>query len=218
MSISKKVLAISVFAFSILYINAQENDSADGFKTLLGANVTHGGYGAFSVGYTKIGNYNSFTGGMKGVWIINHSIGIGIAGNGFITEKLDGFILDENYSFITGGYGGFLIEPIFYAKKPVHFSVPIIIGGGAVTYITEMHMNNNGYYYPDIFDEFFVFEPGIELELNMVKFFRVALGLSYRLTSEIDLSTGIDGENIKLLDKKAMNQLVIKLAFKFGKF
>ncbi len=217
MRFCNKVFVLVLLVLFSFYANAQNNNSSNEFNTLLGDNISHGGYGAFSIGYSKIGNYNSFVGGGKGAWIINHSIGIGLAGHGFITEQLTEILPDENYSFITGGYGGFLIEPIFYAKKTFHFSAPIIIGGGAVTYINERQMNDPGFY-PTIFDSFFIFEPGIELELNMVKFFRVALGLSYRITSDIDLSTEIAGENIVILDKKDLNQLVVKLAFKFGKF
>ena len=36
-------------------------------------------------------------------------------------------------------------------------------------------------------DAFFVFEPGMEIELNIVSFFRIAIGGSYRYTSDINL-------------------------------
>jgi hypothetical protein len=109
-----------------------------------------------------------------------------------------------------------LIEPIFYAKQSVHFSIPIIIGGGVVTYIREVEMPYNSFS-SDIFDGFFVFEPGVELEINMVKFFRIAFGVSYRLTSDIDLSTEFTNK-VAILEKDALNQIVAKVVFKFGKF
>ena len=210
-------LLLTLCLFTAYTVNAQNESSTNEFKTLLGDNVTHGGYGSFSVGYTKVGSYNAFSSGMKGAWIINHSIGIGIAGSGFITEEL-GITSDNNYSFVTGGHGGFLIEPIFFSNNSVHFTVPIIIGGGGVTYINEFQMHGDYQEYPYAYDSYFLFEPGVELEVNMVKFFRVAVGVSYRMTSDINLTTTILGEDVVILDKKDLNQFVVNLTFKFGKF
>ena len=213
----KKLFLILLTVAFINSINAQDSKPQQEYKSLLGDDVVHGGYGSFSVGYTQIGNYNAFIGGMKGAWIINHSIGIGIAGSGFITERLPQIIPNENYSFISGGYGGFLIEPTFYPMEQVHFSVPIIIGGGAAVFVNDRYFDDL-HYYSENFDEFFVFEPGIEVELNIVNFFRVALGVSYRITSDINLTTDITDKTIIILDKKDLNKLVVKLNFKFGKF
>lgn len=215
-TVFKTILIAMLITASANFANAQ-----DEYKTLLGNDISHGGYGAFSLGYTKVGDYNTFSPGMKGAWIINHGIGIGLAGSGFVTEPTTGIIPDEDYSLIAGGYGGFLIEPIFFGTNAVHFSVPIIIGGGAVAYVSDKYMPYNPsypeYYYNN-FDSFFVFEPGIELELNIVKFFRLALGVSYRFTSDINLTTQLVDETVVVLDKKDLNQLVVKLNFKFGKF
>lgn len=199
-------------------VNAQEESNNKEYKTLLSEDVEHGGYGAFSIGYTQIGEYNAFTGGGKGAWLINHSLGLGMAGNGFATDRVESKFITDRDAYIVGGYGGFLIEPIFYANNPVHFSLPMIIGGGGVTYIRDSYLQDPGSYYPDYYSTFFVFEPGIELELNVVKFMRVAFGISYRITSDIDLTADIAGNNVELLGKKDMNKIVAKMIFKFGKF
>ena len=213
-----RILLFLIAIISSTSIYAQENSEESEYKTLFGDNVEHGGYGAFSIGYTQIGDNSAFTAGGKGAWIINHSIGLGMAGSGFATGKLESKFIDDKDAYLVGGYGGFLIEPIFYANNPVHFSLPIIIGGGGVTYLRDSYLNNPGSYYPDYYSTFFVFEPGIELELNVVKFMRVAFGVSYRMTSEIDLTANILGNEIELLGKKDMNRIVAKMIFKFGKF
>jgi hypothetical protein len=215
------IFRIALFLLAIVIttsIYAQENSNSSEYKTLLGDNIEHGGYGAFHVGYTKVGDYNAFTGGMKGAWLINHYIGLGLAGSGFMSGKVDSVFPSERDAYFVGGYGGFLIEPIFYANSPVHFSLPMIIGGGGVTYIRDSYFDMGGPYYPDYYATFFVFEPGVELELNMVKFMRVAIGVSYRMTSDVDLVAEIAGNEIELLGKKDMNKIVAKLIFKFGKF
>ncbi|MCK5867053.1 MAG: hypothetical protein KAG14_01510 [Mycoplasmataceae bacterium] len=220
MNTNLHTLVLSVmFTFMVNISFAQEKENKSEFKTILGDDIEHGGYGAFYLGYTGIGEYNSFTAGGKGAWLINHKIGIGIAGSGFITEPIPSIYNKEKDAFISGGYGGFLIEPIFYGNNPVHFSIPIIIGGGGIAYVREGYLEEDyGYNSLDIYDAFFVFEPGIEIEMNMTSFFRIALGLSYRFTSDIDMSTKILGKEIEVLGAKDMNQLVAKLVFKFGKF
>ena len=57
---------------------------------------------------------------------------------------------------------------------------------------------------------------------NIVKFFRLALGVSYKLTDGVNLQYKyFDDNNIAQvinIDKKAIDGLVATLTFKFGKF
>ena len=57
--------------------------------------------------------------------------------------------------------------------------------------------------------------PGIEVELNVVKFFRLSAGLNYTHTSEIILNDLL-GEPI--IPGNALNGFTFGLSFKFGKF
>ena len=99
-------------------------------------------------------------------------------------------------------------------KSPVHLAFPSLIGGVAITTIPnnywEWDTNIHGYDY----DVFFVFEPGVELEFNMVKFFRVAVGASYRFTNGILLNYDVDKE----VPIDALDGFNVYLNFKFGKF
>ena len=62
-------------------------------------------------------------------WIVGHSIGLGFGGNGFINEFHYEPALSSDV-FLTGGYGGFYIEPIVMPNFPVHLAFPILLGGG----------------------------------------------------------------------------------------
>ena len=220
----KKLLRTSRYSLLLLFvlfsyfIEAQEeNENDTEYQTILGSDIDNGFYGALSFGYTKIGNYDAYTGGFKGAWILNHSLGLGFAGNGFISEAMPSVFNPNRDAFITGGYGGLLIEPIFFANNKVHFTIPMVIGGGGLVYIRE-GFDYDDEYFGEIYDSYFVFEPGIEIELNVVEFFRIAFGISYRMTSNIDLSTDINFDRHQILDKNDMNKIVAKMIFKFGKF
>jgi hypothetical protein len=179
--------------------------------------IDHGGYGAFTVGYTSIDGEPVLTLGGRGGWLIDHHVTLGFAGLGFATETyIDGYWPDqagfqEGY-YMVGGYGGFFVEPIIAPFSPIHVSFPILIGGGGLTLNeTSWHDYNweYDYYEPFDWDSYFVFEPGVEVEMNVVKFFRIALGASYRLTSNLHMD---------YVPKDMMNGFNASMTFKFGKF
>lgn len=112
---------------------------------------------------------------------------------------------------MAGGYGGLVIEPIIGAKWPVHVSIPILIGAGGVGLIRNNYLKpdwEENYYHEDV-DAFFVIEPGIEVELNMVKFMRLAIGGYYRYTSDLHLAD---------TKSNVLDGFSVGLTMKFGKF
>jgi hypothetical protein len=204
----KKITLISIFiVFGYTVFALQQSDTIktteDDFDTLLKIE-SNGGYGGFSIGYTNIDGQNSFIAGFKGGWIMNHYFVLGAAGYGFGNCQncsSTGIVHGS-----AGGYGGILFEPIFWSKNNVHLSVPIIIGGGGM-----------GYYVEDMFtgSAAFVFAPGVELELNMTKFFRFAIGVDYRFTSDLYFDSLILD---RIIPDNVMQGLSAHAVFKFGKF
>ncbi len=219
----KTIYLSIVLLFTVTILQAQEQNEV---RTLFGSRDDHsnGGYGAISVGYTNIDNKDALLIGAQGAWVIDHNLAIGIAASGFTCDKKYDYTLSNEYRY-AGGYGGILIEPIIAAKSPVHLSVPIIIGAGGVTYYAKDQDNDYYFYHDNSYedsDAFFLFEPGVEIELNMISFFRIGLGISYRYTSDITLK--YDDEfyntpNPTLIGSSGMLRgLNYKLILKFGKF
>ncbi|WP_066631111.1 hypothetical protein [Labilibacter marinus] len=182
---------------------------------------SNGGYGGLMVNYSNIANRDAILMGAKGGWVINHAFTLGLGGYGFITEPKHDVSLNKDYEF-AGGYGGLLLEPIIGAKHPVHLSFPILIGAGGVAYTTTNFDYDNNYNYEDTYedsDAFFVLEPGVELEFNVVKFMRFALSCSYRYTSDVNLSYTSEGTDFSsIASKNMLHGWNFGLAFKFGKF
>jgi hypothetical protein len=188
--------------------------------------IDNGGYGSLSVGYSKINDQAAMVIGGRAAWIANHHFALGIAGSGFFSSIDNSYNYYENPSeyYLAGGYGGLLFEPIIAPNYPVHVSFPILVGGGGVSAAnwnyTNYNYNYNQYYYNA--DAFFVFEPGVDLEFNIVKFFRVALGVSYRLTSDINLQykyfDNANVEQVVYVSPTALNGFNYNVSFKFGWF
>lgn len=217
-------LAMFISSFAIAQ---QSNEDSNEIKTIFKHNSerSNGGYGGLMFNYSSIAQRDAILMGAKGGWVINHSFTLGAGGYGFITEPKNDAILNRDYEF-TGGYGGLLFEPIIRGKMPIHVSFPILIGAGGIAYTTNY--NTNDYYYDDSnyrrdsyedSDAFFVVEPGIELEFNMVSFMRIALTGSYRYTSNIDLNySSTSYANVGIGSKGMLCGWNVGMAFKFGKF
>lgn len=205
---------------------AQEERTEQEFQTIFGnrdGKVSHGGYAAITTGYSQIAGQDAFSLGGRAGWLIDHHVTIGLAGQGFVNSiYVDSYNFPkfpgENFDglYFVGGYGGFFVEPIIAPRFPVHISFPILIGGGAAAWnYTTWYDNDweqdNYYdtYDPYDYDGFFVVEPGIEIELNLVKFMRAAFGVTYRYVTDLQL----DGT-----PKDAMNGLTGNFSLKFGKF
>ena len=77
-----------------------------------------------------------------------------------------------------------------FLKFPVHISVPIVAGVGGVAYTSSFDPYDLEYaqYLVEDAASFLVLEPGVELEFNIVRFFRIAIGGYYRLTSGVRFS------------------------------
>lgn len=208
----KKVFALFTLALFMLPSIGQSNGDDGDIKTLFGSNdFRYGGYGAFGAGYSLIDNKDAILMTGRGAWLMSRNLGFGIAGTGFINDYHYDSQLGEDVN-LTGGYGGLLFEPILLPISPVHLSFPIIAGAGGIAYTRSNRVNDPWDYRQAWVEdtEFFLFvEPGVELEFNLLKFFRLAFGVSYRLTSDINLiDTAPD----------VLNGISSGVTFKFGKF
>lgn len=152
--------------------------------------------------------------GGQGGWVIDHGFVLGGGGYGFMTDRTFDQELNERY-MLTGGYGGLLLEFIVAPKSPVHLSFPMLIGAGGVSYVRSA--NDYDYYgYAEDSEAFFVIEPGVELEVNVVKFMRIALGAKYRYTSDVSLRYFESGNLI--MEDSNLSGFSTNITFKFGKF
>ena len=195
-------------------------------QTLLGDDkIISGGFGGPVIKVSTLNDKTALMVGGKGGWIINHKFSIGGGGYGQVLnisapkEAIaeypypNGTARDLNIEF---GYGGFIMEYIGGWDKIVHYSVTSLIGAGGISYYDEIYDDDDDYdddwdsrHFNLDDDAFFVFEPGINAEMNITKWFRVNAGVSYLLVQGVDL-VGLDDSDV--------GGLTGTLTFKFGKF
>jgi hypothetical protein len=204
----KRLLVLGMLFFLSISMGLAQDEDEREINTLLGNVESSGGYGAFSLHYTSINDKTGFMMGGRGCWVVNHSLALGVGGKGFFTEYNYDPVLNEQVN-LQGLYGGLLVEPILGGSEAIHFSFPLLIGGGRIAHAEEF---TDRYYYEyniNDMDGFFVVEPGVELELNMLRFFRIAVGGYYRYTSALDLYD---------TDETALKGFNVGITFKFGVF
>lgn len=112
------------------------------------------------------------------------------------------------------GYGGLDVEYIFNFNDLIHFSIHSLIGGGNVGVRTRERVWNGFTWDPDMewdhhFDEFFVVEPGLNIDLNVTTWFRASVGASYRYV------TGVSED---VSSNKDLRGPSASLTFRFGSF
>lgn len=171
-----------------------------------------GGYFAINSHYTEINNNPSLLIGAELTAVINHSFNIGIQGYGLVTPNETGRETEfGDPTYLALGYGGIKMEGVSFSNSVVHVTFPVLLGAGGITEYSKNYYG--GYYQPYNYeynyDYFFVVEPGVELEVNVLKFMRLTTGASYRITSEFDI-IGMQDNNL--------NGFNFDLSLKFGWF
>jgi len=223
------VFLVAVFLSSGTSVLAQEESQKEEFKTLFAksnGHINHGGYAAITIGYAEIDKRAALEIGGRLAWLINHQFAFGFAGKSFFNDIDNASTDPANDYYLAGGYGGLFFQPIIFPKAPVHVSFPIILGvGGIALYPNEPNNNyhwEEDYYHSDSYDSdvFLVFEPGVDVEFNMLRYMRMSLGVSYRFTNKVNLVYAYDKDimNPTKIDDGVLNNLSINMAIMFGWF
>jgi hypothetical protein len=174
--------------------------------TLLGGDLTHGGFGGPVLKVTQLNGELGLVTGGRGAWIINHLITVG--GGGYT------LLNDIEVTGVTGGpanlrfeYGGFEMGFISASDKLLHFSVNSLIGTGRIGYRWDEDGED---WDASANDQFFIVEPSANLIVNLASFWRIGIGTSYRYVTGVD-----DFGDITDADLSGLSAV---LTLKFGKF
>ena len=184
-----KNIIIILFAFLAFNSAAQEYDSINqkDNKQAIGA------YFSFDTKISELHNeYAIFTGIRLGV-SIDHRYTIGFAG--YSLEGNRDFTYSDHLGDIYNFrneiyYGGLFVEYTFFPDLPVHISTPLLIGSGKMKIKEQVYLDQyefeNAYNREDKYwatvesSKFFVLEPGVSIEVDLLKWMRLGFGASYR--------------------------------------
>lgn len=216
----KTILISSVLSLLFYATYGQSNDennshwkgNSDNIQSILGTSGHNGFYGAVTFKGTEFDDKSIPMLGMRGAWVVNRTLGIGLDLNGLIPTRVynvtDG--TNEWKARAVGGYGGFLLEPIIFSNNIVHATFPISTGAGWLGYVRDWEedydSNEDDYIDGDVF---WYIEPGVSVEMNVTNFFRINLGASRRIVQDFNLQDTKDN---------AFDTWAYTLSLKFGRF
>ena len=224
-----KLVVLLLLAYSFAAVAQESPKAADSssFKmsTVFGknhgkCNIPLGYFIETSVGYTKFGHHNVFLPGFSAGLILDHHWTMGMQIN-FIGNP-HGLYFSSSHTDsagtkhqrngdLRGGYGGALFEYTLFPQKTFHVAFPLMVGFGSLYWSRVQYKVSNGTYTDAWQGEgnersyFFVIEPGVRMELNMAKKFRLGLTVSYRYAPDLDL---------KYASENLVNQFTAKLSFR----
>jgi hypothetical protein len=179
MKVKRNRLAVLVLFVQVLLLLhtgkaqdlAVETDTADDQETLIPDNaITIRFFGRSAMKFSTLDNDVAILGGGSVGILVNEAFIIG----------------GDSYSLLNGQlmekfrYGGLLLGYIHRPRSPVHVSVYSLIGGGTLRYVPDNYTFYN--------DGFFVFEPGLDLVINVTRAFRLGIGGTYRMIRGVDIA------------------------------
>jgi hypothetical protein len=171
-------------------------------ETLIGQNATHGGFGGPVMRFTRIAGKDAFMMGGRGGYVVNGTFVIGGGGYGWSSERVRARRGAAGFHQLEMGYGGLELEYIARTRKLVHWNAQLMIGGGGASQDVNSQLQVRD-------DGFFILEPGVNVEVNVISGFRTGLGVAYRM---------INGVNLPHFDDGDLSGLSAVITLKFGKF
>ncbi|MEM6641719.1 MAG: hypothetical protein AAF616_01965 [Bacteroidota bacterium] len=191
------------------------NPDDDQVKSLLGQGNEINGFGAVDIKVGDLAGERALLVGAYGGFIIDRKYLFGLAGYGIATKvEIEG-VNPGDASIkpldLYGGYAGVFLGISILPKEVVHVSIPILLGAGALEISDGDFFTANPADSEFVVEKsgFFVVEPGMEVEFNLTRHFRLGLGATYR---------HIAGSNLVNVDDRDLRGFTTVVSFRLGRF
>ena len=174
-------------------------------------------YGASSTALTYMGGNEAIKIGGRAVWMKNSHLGLGLAGYAVQRPETLDALLSDNYR-LAGGYGGIHLEYTLNPTRAIHLSFPLLVAGGGLTYVQVDNNGSDPLRVNAAAEAVFVVEPGVLLEVNLIKYVKVGFDLNYRYSSNSQLNYEEALGGGEIVDASSLNGLSFGATIKVGVF
>ena len=203
----KKTLGTLCFLLLFLGTNAQEDN---GMKTIISKGTQLNGFGSFDMKYSNLVDRPALIIGAQGGVLLDHHFYVGGAGYGLSTNvQFESSQDGESYN-LKGGYAGIMLGGVIAPSSIVHLYIPVLVGAGNFD-VSDPDYNLGGFPREVTIENsaFFVIEPGLQLDINITRFFRLGLGGSWRF---------IEGSELNTVNNDDLSNWAAEISFRFGRF
>jgi hypothetical protein len=214
MSIRFKLLILFMLLFSASLCFGQDYQINTLFR---GGHHASGGYGALTNKFTRIKGEYANMAQVYGGWYINHRFLLGIS----VAAVTNNIPVAPEFSTLPGvdmsyqyGQFGLMTEYTLWSHKAVHLSFHVMNGAGFTVQYMRHAWDEDDHWdqyedYPHDSNWFFVTEPGVSVEINLLRWLRFSPGISYRAAF---------GSEAQGLHDDDLSGASLDLTLKFGKF
>ena len=209
------MLVFSLFA-GLYQLNAQEQ--GDSTKYLFSEKIVFSGFGSPFVEFSSVNKQFAVCFGAGAAMMINHTLFLGGYFEGIMTNHyrtdLQSIVDDENPK-ISFEHGGIWLGYIHKHSKAVHGGLSMKLGWGEIELADGEGGNPDSDY--NYTDRIFNIQPQAELEMNLTKWFKVNVGVGYRIVTGIDATYPDDkGYMVNFYDSGDFNSPVGTVTLIFG--
>ncbi len=178
------VTALLALSSASAHAEATSEKAEDVGAPPLFSSVRHvGGYGGPSVMYSRIAGKDGVLVGGEGAVLLDHRLALGGAGYGWTRDSSAPADVDGVPRDLTVGYGGFLVRYSLLTGGPIYGSLGALVGAGGITLARNSDDDRSEDARSDQSDSFFVFEPQLSVQVNLLSWMRIGLQGGYRITS-----------------------------------
>lgn len=139
--------------------------------------------------FTEVNSLSAAFVGVSGSYNLSENFEIGVKAEGlYYDRKLNKLSNDKTYH-LQSGHAGFFVEWHPFGKGDIHFSIPLFMGTGEVSYLYDKEYRKDLIWYEEIIDKtiYSIFQIGVQGEARVYKNWSVALDFGIRNTSPIEM-------------------------------
>jgi len=208
-------LLLSFFAGMNLLFAQVEGDTT---QYLLTEKTVLSGFGGPFVEFSSLNKQFAVCLGGGAAMIINQTLFIGGYFEGIVTnhymKDIDTTIVQADKPKIAFEHGGIWLGYVYKPKKAIHGGLSMKLGWGE---IDLKEGEGNPYSDYDYRDRIFPIQPQAEMEFNMTDWFKINVGVGYRIVTGIDATYPvIDDDPVNFYEKNDFNSFVGTITLIFG--
>ena len=211
----RRLETLALAAFILITTSVFGQEDSHHIQTVFKGGSASGGYGALTNKFTTIGGEFANMAGVYGGFYVNHKFLLGV-GAAAVTNNIPVPLQHSvdplrNMSY---GYGqvGLITEYVLGSDKTVHIAFSLFSGAGFTVQYERYGWDDDDFDFEDHAkdeDWFFVAEPGVQVEINLLKWMRFCPGISYRAAF---------GSDARGLSDSSISDISYNATLKFGKF
>lgn len=217
----KKVFLLANLILICMVAFSQEPEKNEQIQTLFGNDkISISGFGAPLYEFSKLNTSLAVFNGGGGALLVNYKFFIGGYGmsirNNFRKDLYSDLYLTTRSYTLNFNHGGFWLGYIHKSNDVVHLSASMKAGWGELSYVDSKLMNSERYDDNQKYsNQVYVLTPQVEAELNILRWFKVNIGVGYRYVGGINVK---DEKGNAVYSTTQFNSPVVSLGLMFGRF